>query len=285
MIREAVERLCEGEWFDSEPLCRLPYFVTAKFSNHAINREDERNISEEMVIDCIRTRVKDIISDYEKHVFGPDDLIKIIDRDSCLVVVCGINPSYNKKRISQIVVVTCFIWDGRVNIDKGNNYFINEPSVDFIEAKEWNEENQDKVMSYLEWKRHGDSKAIRQQRDKAEKEYYWRNHPQEASRDKKMQRMERAYQAKEKKEKEEIHDSLPDGDLDAIRDYFKHFDKRQLSSLDSANKELWADDYRKKMKKEDSVALHEFVRKAAKQAVRESFAGKMRNSTIIRKAR
>ena len=155
---------------------------------------------------------------------------------------------------SQIVVVTCFIWDGRINIDKGNNYFINEPSVDFIEAKEWNEENQDKVMSYLEWKHHGDSKAIRQQRNKAEKEYYWRNHPQEASRDKKMRRMEHAYQTKEKKEKEEIHDSLPDDDLGAIRDYFKNFDKKKI----------------------DLEPLHEFVRKATKQAVRESFAGKMR---------
>ena len=68
MIREAMERLCEGQWYEAEPLCRLPYFVSANFSDHAIAREDERNISQDRVIENLRQVIKQIIEDYSKHI-------------------------------------------------------------------------------------------------------------------------------------------------------------------------------------------------------------------------
>ena len=217
IVREAVERLCEAQWYEAEPLCRIPYFVSVNFSDHAIKREDEREISREEIIDNLKATIHQMIDDYNRKKFTGDDKLKVIDRDSCIVTVCGIHPSYNQRRIHQVVVVTCFIWDGRVNIDKGLNYYINEESPAFREAKQWNEENQDKVLSYAEWKRYGDDRAIRQQRNKAEKEYYWRNHPHEPSREKVMNRMDQAYQRKERAEKMNIHDNLPDGDLQAIQ--------------------------------------------------------------------
>ena len=81
MIREAVERLCEGQWYEAEPLCRLPYFVSVNFSDHAIEREYERSISEDCVIENLKKAVKEIIGDYEHGALGPNDHLKVIDRD------------------------------------------------------------------------------------------------------------------------------------------------------------------------------------------------------------
>ena len=263
MIREAVERLCEGQWYEAEPLCRLPYFVSANFSDHAIAREDERNISQDRVIENLRQVIKQIIEDYSKHVFGPDNYIKVIDRDSCIVTVCGIHPTYNNKRIKQIVVVTCYVWDGRINIDKGNPYYINDESPAYLEAKQWNEENQDKVMSYTEWKRYGDTRAIKQQRNKADKEYYWRNHSYEPTTEKRMNRLNAAFGSYERKKKRDIHDSLPDGDLKAIQDYFRDMDNKRI----------------------ELEPLYEIVRKATKQALRETFNVSMtKNPSTMKKA-
>lgn len=248
IVREAVERLCEAQWYEAEPLCRIPYFVSVNFSDHAIKREDEREISREEIIDNLKATVHQMIDDYNRKKLTGDDKLKVIDRDSCVVTVCGIHPSYNQRRIHQVVVVTCFIWDGRVNIDKGLNYYINEESPAFREAKQWNEENQDKVLSYAEWKRYGDDRAIRQQRAKAEKEYYWRNHPHEPSREKVMNRLDQAYQRKEKAEKMNIHDNLPDGDLKAIQDYFRDMNNKRI----------------------ELEPIYEIARKAAKQALQEA---------------
>lgn len=250
MIREAVERLCEGQWYEAEPLCRLPYFVSVNFSDHAIEREYEREINQDRVIENLQKVVKELISDYQEKIIGPDDYFKVIDRDSCIVAVCGINPSYNKNRIKQVVVVTCYVWDGRVNIENGNFYYVNEPSRDFIDAQDWNAENQDKVMSYTEWKHYGDSRAIRKQMYKAEKEYHKRRKEQEPGHARRMEMLRNAYTQKARDDKQRIHDALPDGDLKAIQDYFKDMDSKRI----------------------ELEPLYEFARKAAKQALTEALA-------------
>lgn len=246
MISEAVSKLCEGAWYQSEPLCRLPYFVSVNFSDHAIDREYEREIDPDIIVDNLRKVIRDVIDDYDKHKLGPESEFKIIDRDSCIVAVCGINASFNKKRIHRITVVTCYIWDGRFNIDFGKVYYVNEPSVDYLEAKKWNEENQDKVVGYTEWKRDTD---IDRQRRKAEKEYYWRTHPHEASPEKKMARLNHAFDNKDKRERLDIHDSIPTDDMQAIRDYFKNMDRQKI----------------------ELQPLSEIVRRAVKQALGETF--------------
>ena len=258
MISEAVKRLCEGQWYEAEPLCRIPYFVSINFSDHAIDREDERDVNEEMIIDNARQVVKDVIRDYESRKLGPEDYFKIIDRENCVVAVCGISPSFNKKRIRQVVVVTCYIWDGRFNIDKGNVYYVNEESPAYIEAKKWNEENQDKVISYTDWKRGTD---IGRQRKKAEREYHFRTHPEEPSREKRLNRMNQTYDRAERKSKYDIHDSLPDGDIKAIQDYFRNMDKEKI----------------------ELEPLHEFVRKAIKQALQETLKRRKINPSSLNK--
>ena len=249
MIREAVERLCEGQWYEAEPLCRLPYFVSVNFSDHAIEREYEREINQDRVIENLQKVVKELINDYQEKIIGPDDYFKVIDRDSCIVAVCGINPSYNKNRIKQVVVVTCYVWDGRVNIENGNFYYVNEPSRDFIDAQDWNAENQDKVMSYTEWKHYGDARAIRQQQRKADKEYHKRKKELEPGHARRMEILRNSYNQKAYDDKQKIHDNLPDGDLDSIRDYYRDMDSRHINL----------------------EPLYEFARRAAKQALREAF--------------
>lgn len=255
MIREAVERLCEGQWYEAEPLCRLPYFVSVAFSDHAIDREDERSISRDQVVENLRTAVRPILDDYHKKTISEGDYIKVIDKDSCIVSVCAIEPSYNKKRVHKLVVVTCYIWDGKVNIDNGHNYYINEESPAYREAVEWNAENQDKVKAYTDWKRYGDDRAIKKQQMKAEKEYYWRNHSEEPSREKRLNRMDQAFMRKEKADKYKIHDNLPDGDLKAIQDYFRDMNNKRIElepifeMVSSAVKEALQETLRRRTKK------------------------------------
>ena len=255
MICEAVERLCEGQWYETEPLCRLPYFVSVNFSDHAIDRENERDIREQDIVDILKMAVKDVIDDFSKRNIRSEDYVKVIDRDSCVVAVCGIKPSYNGNRIKQLVVVTTYVWDGKINIDAGYNYYVNEPSEKYAEAKAWNEENQDKVVSYMEWKRNSD---INRQRKRAETEYYWRNHPHEPSREKVMNRMDQAYIRKEKSDKHKIHDQLPDGDLKAIQDYFRDMNNKRI----------------------ELEPLYETARNAVKKALQEALSKQMNTNTF-----
>ena len=261
MICEVATRLLEsGEWYDEEPLCRIPYFISIRFSDHAIDREDERKISEDMIVDNARQVIKNIISDYYKKKLNAESYFKVIDRDSCVVAVCGINTTFNKKRIQRIVVITCYVWDGRMNIDDGSVYYINEPSEEYLEAKKWNEENQDKVVGYTEWKRDSD---IQKQRKKADTEYYWRNHQHEPDHETLMKRMNMTYDNRDKAYYQSIRDSLPDGDLQAIKDYYRDMDTKKI----------------------DMEPLSEMVRRAVKQAIREHNYPKTNTNTSRGKTR
>ena len=62
-------------------------------------------------------------------------------------------------------------------------------------------------MSYTEWKRYGDTRAIKLQQRKADKEYYWRNHPHETPPEKRMNRLNAAFDSYERKKKYDIHDT------------------------------------------------------------------------------
>ena len=227
MISEAVSQLCEGQWYEYEPLCRLPYFVAANFSDHAFDRESEREIHEQDIIEDLKLAVRDIIDGYANRLIKPDDYIKVVDRSTSMVIVCGIHPTFNRKRLQQIVVVTTYIWDGRTNIDRGDGktYYVNEPSEEFLEAKQWNEENQDKVIPYVVWKRDTD---IKRQRRKADNKHYWRNNPPEVPREKRMNRLDQAFDRYERKQQYDMEDSLSDEDRKAIQDYLRDMDKRKI---------------------------------------------------------
>ena len=281
LIRESVARLLESEdWYDSIPLCRLPYFVSIQFSDHAIEREYERDITEDDVIGDARSVIRDIIRDFKAGLIRHDTRVRIVNRETCVVSIVAVKLNPGGKAVRKVLVTTSYIWDGRYNLDGIRNYYTGEyESRAWREAEEWNRENQDKVKAFTDWKRGRD---VADQRRKAENEYYWRNHPGEPSRERRMSKLNAAFDRLEKKGRHEIDDALPEGDLDAIRDYFKYFDRRQLSSTDSVNKELWADDYRKKT---EADMLREFVRKAARQALSEAFRESMsKNPFATRKA-
>lgn len=281
LIRESVARLLESEdWYDSIPLCRLPYFVSIQFSDHAIEREYERDITEDDVIGDARSVIHDIIRDFKAGLIRHDTRVRIANRETCVVSIVVVKLNPGGKAVRKVLVTTSYIWDGRYNLDGIRNYYTGEyESRAWREAEEWNRENQDKVKAFTDWKRGRD---VADQRRKAENEYYWRNHPHEPSREKVMNRLNAAFDSYERKRNYDAHDSLPKGDLDAIRDYFKNFDRRQLSSTDSVNKELWADDHRKKT---EADTLREFVHETARQALSEAFRKSMgKNPSATRKA-
>ena len=224
MISEAVSRLCEGQWYDYEPLCRTPYFVSVNFSDHALDREDERVINENIIVENLKQAVHDIIRDYEGGKLNERSYVKVIDQDSCIVSVCGIHPNGNKRRISQLVVVTAYIWDGKINIDTGNNYYVNEPSDEYLAAKTWNEENQDKVIPYMDWKR---DKDIKVQQKKADKEYYYRNNST-LDPETRMRLVNMTYDNREKGNRQKYIDGMLPGDLDSIRAYFRDMDSKNI---------------------------------------------------------
>ena len=231
IINETISRLYENSWYQSETLCRIPYFVFIKFSDHAIEREYEREISESMIIDSAEQVVKQIIEDYHKGKIGPETPFKIIDRENCVVSVCKINLSFNKKRIHQVVVVTCYVWDGRTNLDGGINYYANEPSPAYIQAQKWNEENQDKVLSYREWKYDRRDKFM-QQRKKAEREYHKRTkelYSTNLSPERRMELINRTYDTMDKANKNDFHNRMDKEDLDAIRNFYRNVDKEHIA--------------------------------------------------------
>ena len=104
-------------------------------------------------------------------------------------------------------------------------------------------------MSYTEWKRYGDARALRQQHNKAEKEYHKRKKEQNPGHARRMEMLRNTYTQKAYDDKQRIHDALPDGDLRSIQDYFNDMDSRKI----------------------ELEPLYEFARRAAKQAIRETF--------------
>ena len=260
IINEAVRRICEGQWYDVIPLCRFPYFVSITFSTHAIQREYEREITEDDVIEDVRKVIKDIIADFECGQLNKgNNAIKVINRETCVVTAAVFRATANEKRIRDIHVVTSYVWDGRVNIDNGFNYYVGEPSEEYLEAEEWNREHQDAVEDYADYKR---GVSIGKQRKEAEREYKNHRYGRDTSWEEKRRTTDRAYAERARKEKEDIHNSLPDGDLDAIRDYYKYMDQERID-LDPL--ETWS--------------VEDLVREAVKEAISEGLTGKMKKDT------
>ena len=239
MISEAVSRLWEAQWYQAETLCYSPYYVSCRFSDHAIDREFERDITEEEVIEDAKMAVKEIIRDYGAGIISPGERVKIINKDSCCVSVCMVNAGYGKKRVGSLDIITSYIWDGRVNIDSGKNYYVGEESPEYIKAEIWNRDNQDLVVSYMDWKHNRD---VWKQRREAERQLYYRTHPQGKSSEKVLKRLDYLYGKRDKEENEKIYDSLPEGDPQAIQRYLRDMYHKPLTSKHSTNRYLRAQD-------------------------------------------
>lgn len=243
MIKNAVVRILEQYVnFRDEYLTRIPYPVELVFTDHAIERESQRYITEDSVTNDIRDAVHRIVDDFIGGKLGRDEFFKVINRETCSVSVCSLFLAGN--RIKKIVVITSYIWDGRMNIDRGAVYYIGEESPAYVEAKEWNAEHQDLVMAYTDWKRNND---IKRQRRKAETKYLYRNN-MEMPPEKKMELINKTYDKQARLDKKSIHDAMDPNDFKAIQDYYKKVDKIPMSSKGSANRDLRAMDLWKKRK-------------------------------------
>ena len=219
-------------WSVDNYLCRFPYRVPLKFTDHAIDRKDERYISARSIFNNIKSVMPQVFRDFEEGRLKSDDAFEVMNRDTCVrsvgrVITYPSEPG-KKGRIKLILVITAYIWTGMKNNLEGSHimYFIGEPSYKYEEAVKWNQEHQQDVEDYLSWRY--PTNLLRKLARKAEKEYFYNNHAKEASHDKRMSRVDRMLRDKEWQQKKDIHDALPDGDLEAIRGYFKDFDKRKI---------------------------------------------------------
>ena len=77
-----------------------------------------------------------------------------------------------------------------------------------------------------------------------------------------MEILRNSYTQKAHDDKEDIHNALPDGDLDAIRDYYRDMDSKRI-----------------RLKPLDDDDLDEMVNRATKQAIREALSGFMKTGT------
>ncbi len=272
IIRQTVETILEKREYSlrGELICRLPYFVTLLFTNHCIEREYERDITEKDIIKDAEAVIKDVIRDFESGQLKSDEYIKIINRENCVVSICslitGRGNSKTGRMIQHLVAVTTYIWDGRINIDQGNhNYYIGEPSEEYLEAKKWNAENQDKVLAYMDWKRNND---IKRQMRKADNEHYYRNNS-EISPEKRMDFINRTYDNQARLDKKAIHNAMDPDEFKAIQDYYKEVDSRPLSSKFSANRDLRAMDLLKKRREMSESQLKELVMEAVRRVLSE----------------
>lgn len=243
MIKSTAKRILEQYVnLQDEYLTRIPYPIELVFTDHAIERESQRYITEDSVRKDIRKAVQRIVDDFNGGKLGRDEYFKVINRESCAVSVCTL--FIGGKRIKKIIVITSYIWDGRMNIDKGAIYYIGEESPAYREAKEWNAEHQDVVTDYMDWKR---NIPIIKQRRKAEKEYFYRNNT-EIPPAKRMELINKTYDNQARLDKKAIHDAMDPSDFKAIQDYYKKANRMPLASKGSANRDLRAMDLWKKRK-------------------------------------
>ena len=251
MVKETVEMILEGNVFGL--LCYYPYRVSLAFTDHAIEREWRRSISEHNVAKDIESVIGQIIEDYDNGSLqaGEKEGFKVVDRDSCRVSVCYPEPNkYNPKQLWRITVGTVYVWDGKMNYKNTRNekiYYINEPSEKFIEATEWNEEHQDLVGPYTRWKHSID---IKKQRERAEyiqdlaKPFITDEVPSQM----RLHRVKKAMEDERRKKMDDIYNEMDPEDYEAIRDYDLKMDYVPLASKGSANRDLRAMDLMKQRK-------------------------------------
>ena len=246
MVKDVATRILEQYVnIEDDYLTRIPYPIELIFTDHAEERESQRTIHEEEVREDMKAAVRWIVDDFKGGKLTDQDYFKVINKETRNVSVAALFLDKSKKRIRRIIVVTSYVWDGRMNIDKGIIYYVGEESPAYAEAVKWNAENQDKVVGYMDWKRNNDLKRLAR---KAENEYQYRNNSQEMPPEKRMALVNRTYDNYEKAEKQRYHDMMDPDELNAIRNYYKNVDKRPMSSKFSPNRDLRALDLWKKRK-------------------------------------
>lgn len=264
LVRESVQRLMESNsWYDYEPLCRLPYIVSIQFSDHAIAREYERELSEDEIVDDARAVVKELIQDFKDGVIRDGTKFRIVNTETCVVAVGVVKANYGGTRIHRINIITAYIWDGRYNLKGLKHYFpTDQESPRWREAAQWNKENQGKIEAFTDWKHDVDLEKLMR---KADWEYGKRNPYYTPDHETLMKRMNMTYDNREKDvaKNKEKYDGLYKKDYDSIKDYEHRFDKEHIVLK----------------------PLQKMVHSAVKQALREHLTQKTSKNTSRKKVR
>lgn len=263
MIQGVAAMICENRWYEEQVLCYSPYYVSINFSDHAIDRKYEREINHTKVINNVRRVIQNIIQDYSDGKLDPKRKVRIIDTSSCIITVCGIVKHPTKEnRIKKLVVVTCFVWDGRINVDYGQRYYMGEESERYREVKQWNQENQDIVQAYMNYRRNGiqSNPSLENERELEKLSREYDRQTNGISDDERKHHMKSSYGAAAEDNIVNNYESLSPEDREAIADYFRNMNNQHI--------------------KLNSEELYEMVSMAVKHVVLESLGLKTGKRTF-----
>ena len=256
MVKSTVEMILEAR---TAGMIYFPYRMGVAFKHHAIVQSHHRQISEQDVVNQLSEVSDRLANDFSNGVLTPDEVFKVVDRDSCLVSVCNVEPAYSGNRIHRILAITVYIWDGKMNYANTRNekvYYIHEPSEEFIEATEWNKEHQDLVGEYTRWKHGIDVQKLDDRADYLDnllnKPFRTDNVPSE----KRLARVGYGMMQQHKEDMDKIYGEMSPEDFEAIGDYNMKMDYMPMASKGSANRDLRAMDLRKMRK--DAARQREF---------------------------
>jgi hypothetical protein len=231
-----------------------PYRIGVAFRDHAFVQSHGRKITWQDVVDEMSLVSERFVSDYENGVVkvrnnepgSPvNEVFKVVDRDSCLVSVFYAEPTYDMRRIYKYVVITVYVWDGKMNYDNSRGekiYYVNEPSEAFIEATEWNREHQDLVGEYT---RHMHDIDTKRQREAAKRAYDALTGPfatDDVPSERRFERERMSFKRKRLDDMDKIYDEMRPEDLEAARMYGLKMDYMPMASKGSANRDLVAAD-------------------------------------------
>lgn len=231
-----------------------PYRIGVAFRDHAFVQSHGRRITEQDVLDELSLMSERFVSDYRRGTISlyknsegesGNEVFKVVDRDSCLVTVFYAEPSRDGRRIYKFVVITVYVWDGKMNYNNSRGekiYYVNEPSREFLEATEWNRENQDLVGEYT---RHMHDIGVKRQRDKADRMYDVLTRPfatDDVTSDKRFERERLSRRQAGRDDMARIYREMSPEDYEALRQYDMKMDYMPMSSKGSANRDLLAAD-------------------------------------------
>ena len=90
IIRDAAMLVLEGNYhnyYAEENICYSPYRVSIAFTDHSIEREGQRYISEKDVIDDAKQVINAIIEDWSAGNIDRKTAVRVINKETCRVTV------------------------------------------------------------------------------------------------------------------------------------------------------------------------------------------------------
>ena len=84
MVKDVATRILEQYVnFQDEYITRIPYPIELVFTDHAIERESQRFITEDSVRADVKEAIHRIVDDFIAGKLGRDEYFKVINRERC----------------------------------------------------------------------------------------------------------------------------------------------------------------------------------------------------------